>query len=156
MKHFTIFLTMLLMLVIVPVVLAQDSPVASPTPVVEATPEPTIAPEPPPTPTPLPDSDDIASDIMALVDQAGLGTLASLLVMILTYFNVIPDGWGGKVYFGVGTFVFVVTLASSAADAEYVFSLLRELVSLISLLLGGVGTHAGLRYLEMLPGRRGG
>ncbi len=156
MKRLMVPLVVILILAFfVHVAVAQDSPVASPTAVVEATAEPTAAPEPPPAPDLPPDTDDIVSDIVALVDQAGLGSLVSLLVMLLTYFNIIPDGWGGKVCFGVGVFVFVVTLALSADDAEYVFSLLRELVSLISLLLGSVSTHAGMRYLEVLPGRRG-
>lgn len=166
MKYFSILLTVILMLAIPSIALAQ-SPLLSTTPeptlTLTVVPEPTIAPtvvsEPTPAPTVTPESpatpDDIASDITGLVDQVALGGLASLLVMVFTYFNIAPDGWGGRVYFGTGVFVFVVSLTQSANDAAYVFNVLRELSSLITLLFGGIGTNVGLRYLKMLPGRRG-
>jgi peptidoglycan/LPS O-acetylase OafA/YrhL len=91
---------------------------------------------------------DITKDLEALPGLLGLGSVVSVVVMLMHRFGL-KDGWGGYANLIVGCLVFVAALVLPAENVEKLFEVLRWLGGLLIVLLGGQVTHAGAKYAKL-------
>ena len=121
----TVLLVAVLLFVLVPVALADDS-----------------AYPPPPPDDPV---GDITGGFESLPDVFSLGVVVSVLVILMRRAGL-PDGWGGYANFGVGVAIFITVKLLPIDAREQVFEITRRVAELLLVLLGGQVTHASMKY----------
>lgn len=89
--------------------------------------------------------EDITSDLESLPDYVGLGSLVTLVVVVLKLLKL-PDGYGGYAALGVGAFAYVMSLVLPEAPRETLFEALERASQFLLVILGSVATHYTLKY----------